>query len=216
MKDHSSKRYTALVVRLASFPPASFQDPAIIPADEEMVASMSRLENDTIINVAQLLKEQVGAFRSYDLSLDWFALDSDIMASNIRGRLRLTRIATGILASGEVDGIGLIECVRCLEIYEQPFHAAFDQEFRPLVDVRTGALLERPDPIEDMGEINEVHELDISEPLRQEALLELPMRPICGENCPGPDVPEDADADKADERLRVLADLLEEEQASRE
>ena len=176
---------------------------------------MARLDNDTVVNVAQLLKEQVGATRTYDLSLDWFALASDVMAADVHGRVRLTRIATGILASGEVDGIGLIECVRCLEIYEQPFHATFDQEYRPLVDVRTGALLERPDPVDDIGEINDVHELDFSEPLRQEALLALPMQPICGDICPGPEVPVDADADTGDARLSVLANLLDEDEVQR-
>lgn len=173
---------------------------------------MTQLENDTIVNVSGLLKEQVGATRTYELLLDWFALDSDIMAERIRGQVRLTRIATGILASGDVKGIGLVECVRCLEIYEQPFHAVFDQEFRPTIDVRTGAILDQPDPIDDIGRIDEVHELDISEPLRQEALLELPMRAICGENCPGPDIPEDPEAGRGDARLNVLAELLEDEQ----
>lgn len=177
---------------------------------------MLRLENDTIVNVARLLQEQVGATRTYDLSLNWFALDTDIMAQDIKGQVRLTRIAGGILARGEVRGTGLIECVRCLEIYEQPFRAVFDQEYRPVMDVRTGVLLDPPDPVDDIGSIDETHELDLSEPLRQEALLELPMRPICGDDCPGPDIPEDPDAELGDARLDVLADLLKDEQVSGE
>jgi len=172
---------------------------------------MSHLENDTIVNVAQLMKENVGANRTYDLDLGWFALDSDIMARDIKGQLRLTRIASGILATGEVQGVGMIECVRCLEIYDQPFHASFDQEYRPLIDIRTGTPLAPPDPVDDIGTIDEAHELDISEPLRQEALLELPMRAICGEKCPGPDIPEDPDAGLGDARLQALAELLDEE-----
>lgn len=177
---------------------------------------MTRLKNDTVINVAQLLKEQVGAFRVYDVELNWFALDSDIMARDVTGHLRLTRIASGILASGDVQGTGLVECVRCLEIYEQPFSAQYDQEFWPVIDIRTGLPMEAPDPIEDIGQISASHELDIAEPLRQEALLALPMRPTCGEDCPGPDVPDDQDADAGDPRLGALADLLEEEQTSGE
>lgn len=177
---------------------------------------MTRLKNDTVINVAQLLKEQVGAFRVYDVELNWFALDSDIMARDVMGHLRLTRIASGILASGEVQGTGLVECVRCLEIYEQPFSAQFDQEFWPVIDIRTGLPMEEPDPIEDIGQINASHELDFAEPVRQEALLALPMRPICGEDCPGPDTPGDHDTDVGDPRLGALADLLEEEQTSGE
>lgn len=175
---------------------------------------MARLENDTIINVAQLLKEQVGAFRSYEVKLDWFALDSDMMARDITGQLRLTRFSGGILATGEVKGTALVECVRCLEIYEQPYFATFDQEFRPAIDIRTGLPMEMPDPVDDIGQINESHELDIAEPLRQESLLELPMRPTCGEDCPGPDIPEDPASDLGDPRLGALADLLEDESTS--
>lgn len=179
---------------------------------EEGVAGMARLKNDTVINVAQLLKEQVGAFRVYDVELGWFALDSDIMARDVTGQLRLTRIANGILAQCEFQGTALVECVRCLEIYEQPFEATFDQEFRPVIDIRTGLPVEAPDPVEDIGQINESHELDIAEPVRQEALVALPMRPTCGDDCPGPDVQEDPDADTGDPRMSALAELLEDEQ----
>lgn len=169
---------------------------------------MTRLKNDTVLNVAGLLKEQVGAFRVYDVELGWFALDKDIMARDITGQLRLTRIVNGILAGFSFQGTALVECVRCLEIYEQPFETSFDQEYRPSIDIRTGLPVEAPDPVEDIGQINETHELDIAEPVRQEALVALPMRPTCGEDCPGPDVPEDEDADAGDARLSVLADLL--------
>lgn len=172
---------------------------------------MAHLKNDTVINVSQLLKEHVGEFRVYDMGLGWFALDSDIVARDIVGQLRLTRIVTGLLATVEMQGTALVECVRCLEIYEEPFQTTFDQEFQPSIDVRTGVALDAPDPTEDVGIISPAHELDLAESIRQEALVALPMRPTCGENCPGPDVPEDADADAGDPRLQALEELLNDE-----
>lgn len=174
---------------------------------------MAQLKNDTVINVAGLLKEQVGAFRVYDVELGWLALDRDIMSRDITGQLRLTRIANGLLAHFVFQGTALVECVRCLEIYEQPFETSFDQEFWPTIDIRTGMPVEAPDPVEDVGQISESHEIDIAEPVRQEALVALPMRPTCGDDCPGPDIPEDADADAGDPRLSALAELLEDEQS---
>jgi uncharacterized protein len=62
--------------------------------------------------------------------------------------------------------------------------------------------------------IDDNHELDLVEPLRQEILVSLPMRPTCGPNCPGPDVLEvggdtEAGEDAAvDDRLAALANLL--------
>lgn len=168
-----------------------------------------RLKNDTIVNVAQLMKENVGAFRRYAVDLEWFTLDHDMMARDVHAELRLTRITKGILASGQVHGTALIECVRCLEIYEQPFASDFDQEYRPTIDVRSGIAVTQPDPQEELGSIDETHELDLAEPLRQVAILALPIKPICREECPGL-AEVDADDDPGDARLGILEQLLDE------
>jgi len=169
-----------------------------------------RLKNDTIVNVAQLMKENVGAYRRYALNLEWFTLDHDMMAKDVSADLRLTRISQGILASGSVTGTALIECVRCLEIYEQPFASDFDQEYRPTIDVRSGIALEQPDPQEELGSIDETHELDLAEPLRQVAIVALPIKPVCRATCPGLS---DAslDGDTGDARLGILEELLDDD-----
>jgi uncharacterized protein len=169
-----------------------------------------RLKNDTVVNVAQLLKEHVGAARRYTLDLEWFTLDHDMMAKDVHAELRLTRITKGILADGTVSGTALIECARCLEIYEQPFRAAFDQEYRPTIDVRSGLLVEQPEPQEEMGTIDDLHELDLAEPMRQVAILDLPIKPICREDCAGL-VEVEVEEYLGDRRLGVLSQLLDDE-----
>jgi uncharacterized protein len=111
-------------------------------------------------------------------------------------------------------------CARCLREYDQPFEVDFDEEYRQTVDVRTGVDL-GGEPADDelVSRIDENHELDLREPLRQEILVALPMRPDCGPDCPGPDVLEvggdDSASDEAvDERLAALASLLAEDQVS--
>lgn len=174
-----------------------------------------QLENDTIINVSRLLQEGVGAVRYFDLTLDWFALDTDLMARDITGQVRLMRINDGLLLTGTVDGIAMVECVRCLEIYDQPFKADLEQEYRPMLDIslrRFTASEESGEPdesLEDIAEIDETHELDLAEPLRQFAILALPIKPICGDDCPGLGV-EDPDEGVGDHRLSVLGELLDE------
>lgn len=171
------------------------------------------LKNDTVVNVAQLMKDDVGSRRAYQFTLDSFALDSDIMAKDLAASARLTRISRGILASGHVAGVALVECHRCLEMFEQPFESDFDQEYRPLIDVRSGLLVEQPEPGEELGSIDEAHELDLAEPMRQVALLDLPIKLVCGDDCPGLglefvlDLADDED-DDIDKRLGVLGTLL--------
>lgn len=173
-----------------------------------------QLKNDTRLNVAQLMKEDVGAYRTYDVALDWFALDEDIMARDVTARVRLTRIGDGLLATGTVAGTAILECVRCLEMYDQPFTAEFDHEYRPSIDVRSGIPVAQPAAAEELGTIDELHELDLTEPFRQVALLDLPIKPICRDDCPGI-VPAGASGDEVgDQRLRVLGALLEDDETT--
>jgi uncharacterized protein len=170
--------------------------------------SPMQLKNDTVINVAQLMKEDVGASRKYELALDRFSLDDDLIAKDVRANLRLMRITRGILASGRISGLALVECHRCLEMFEQPFETDFDHEYRPTIDVRSGLLVDQPNPDEELGLIDEAHELDLSEPMRQVAILDLPIKLICGEQCPGLGENVGDDEDDIDRRLEVLEDLL--------
>jgi uncharacterized protein len=175
-----------------------------------------RLKNDTVINVAQLLKENVGAVRKYAISLDWFALDRDLMARDVTAEFRLTRISNGLLAAGAVRGTAIVECVRCLEMYDQPFETTFDQEYRPTIDVRSGVAVPQVDVDDELGRIDENHELDIAEPLRQVAIVALPMQPICREDCPGLGEEDIEGGDRGDRRLSVLARLLKDDTAGDE
>ncbi|HLL51806.1 MAG TPA: DUF177 domain-containing protein [Thermomicrobiales bacterium] len=178
------------------------------------------LRNDTAVNVVGLLKSQTGDTRSYRLMLDTFEADGETIARDIVGDVRLTRLRDAIIASVSAAGIVPLNCVRCLREYDQPFEVEFDEEYRQTVDVRTGVDLgDEPADEELFSRIDENHELDLREPLRQEILVVLPMRPDCGTDCPGPDVLEVGGEDGAsdtivDERLAALARLLAEDQGN--
>ena len=178
------------------------------------------LRNDTAVNVVGLLKSQTGDTRSYRLMLDTFEADGEMIARDIVGDVRLTRLRDAIIASVSATGIVPLNCVRCLREYDQPFEVEFDEEYRQTVDVRTGVDLgDEPADDELFSRIDENHELDLREPLRQEILVVLPMRPDCGTDCPGPDVLEVGGEDGAsdtivDERLAALARLLAEDQGN--
>ena len=178
------------------------------------------LRNDTAVNVVGLLKGQTGATRSYQLLLDTFEADGETIARDIDGDVRLTRLRDAIIARVSAAGVVRMICARCLREYDQPFEVEFDEEYRQTVDVHTGFDL-GGEPADDelVSRIDENHELDLREPLRQEILVALPMRPDCGPDCPGPDVLEvggedEASDDAVDERLAALANLLADDQVS--
>ncbi len=168
------------------------------------------LTNDTIVNVAQVLKEPVGSNRMVEVHLDHLALDELTTATDVIANVRLTRVVEGILADGRLSGKVEIECVRCLEFYVAEFDGDFEAEFRPSVDVRTGFPLYVPE-FEDIFVIDNNHELNLDELLRQIAIISLPMQPLCREDCPGIEQVDDSEVDSTDERLAVLRDLLENE-----
>lgn len=166
--------------------------------------------NDTAINVAALLKERVGGARSYGLALERLSLDDELAAVDVKGEVHLTRLHDGIMVAATLDGKVDLACVRCLSVYSQPFESSFTEEYRQTVDVTTGVGLDvELDEDDEFATISENHELDLTELLRQEILVALPMRPACGETCPGPDAVESGDPEMVDDRFAALTALLE-------
>jgi uncharacterized protein len=176
-----------------------------------------QLRDETRLNVASLLMEDVGARRDVTIELTDFSLDEELSATDTTAEMRLTRIRTGVLAQGKVTGSMELECARCLREYEQPFRTSFAEEFHQTVDVRNGAGVTPAraqtgvDDDDIAFEINDAHEMDMTELLRQWILLEVPMRPDCGDECPGPpEIPVDPDAN-VESRFAALEQLLEDE-----
>ena len=165
------------------------------------------LYNETAINVATLLQEPVGASRVYSFQLDRLELDADLVARDIAGEMRLTHLSDEILANVDVTATVELTCLRCLEQYAQPTKARFQEEFRVAYDVRSGAEVRSTDDDERFT-VNDSHELDISEALRQELIVSLPMRPDCGAQCPGPPAVSNDSEDEVDNRFAALGALL--------
>ncbi len=176
-----------------------------------------KLINDTRLNVASLLMEDVGSIRELELTLTSFPLDEELVASSVLGQFRLTRLRSGVLVTGTISGDVELECSRCLELYDQPFTATLTEQFRQTVDVRSGSGItsarkpsdDQDEDDDELGfEIDDAHEMDLTEMLRQNILLALPMRPDCGERCPGPpEIPNESEA-QSDSRFAALEQLL--------
>lgn len=167
-------------------------------------------------NVAQLLQEVVGATRRYDLDDDRLDLEDGLFVHPVLGHVRLTRTQNGVLADAEVRGDVVLECGRCLTEFSQPIEFPFSEEFYQTVVVNTGARLPKPEE-PDVFLIDENHKLDLADPMREYALLNVPMLPLCQEACKGlcPECgqnlnegPCDCQTDQDDDRLAVLKKLL--------
>jgi uncharacterized protein len=180
-----------------------------------------QLLDETAINVVALLQAEIGARRCYRVRLSTFPLDDELVAREVNGEVRLTKLRDRILVDGAFDAEVELECVRCLSHYGQPVAAEFSEEYWQTVDVRTGHsvdpvdLLSEERDVEERFTINDHHELDTREALRQHFLLALPMRPDCGDECPGPQglMPEDGEEpERTDNPFAALANLLDDDE----
>jgi len=138
-----------------------------------------------IFNVAQLMKSPVGASVASDIHEDNAQLDEELkVIGPITGHVRMRRVNQGLLVDGWVDLTLEQICDRCLKHIEQPMHVTFEERFYPTVDVLTGTPLP---PIEedDVFPIDEHHQVDLTEALRQNVLLAVPMVSLCKADCAG-------------------------------
>ena len=138
-------------------------------------------------NVAQLMKEATGARREFDLDDDITNLDGGLRPlSHLTGRLELLRIHSGVLANGAFRVALALDCGRCLEPVSIAVTVEFSESFRPLTDIQTGRFLS-PKEFEGQAEdltdedllIDAQHILDISEVVRQNIWLAIPIVAAC-------------------------------------
>ena len=168
-------------------------------------------------NVAQLMKERVGATRRYELHDDIEQMDAELVALDpLNGEVRLLRTPEGILVTGTLETtLGLV-CDRCLKPFARQVEIELADEFKPSIDIVSGASL--PVLPEDEGNlVDEHHILDLHEVVRQRLLIGQPPHPLCADTCQGlcptcgknlNDGACDCAADDADPRWAALRQLL--------
>jgi len=141
------------------------------------------VEDVVQINVSQLLKESIGSTRNYELS-GTVDITGDGIGSRIQGEVTLTRTNRGILAKGTLHTEVEVTCSRCLSLFSYPLILNIEEEYFPTIDVSSGAPLSLPDE-SGCFTIDEHHVIDLTEAIRQYALLAIPMKPLCREGCAG-------------------------------
>jgi uncharacterized protein len=134
-------------------------------------------------NVSQLLREPIGATR--DIHIDEivsFLIDGK--PHRIHGDCNLLRSDENIIVNCSLETEIELTCSRCLHTFIQPLKIKFAEEYVPTLDVLTGAHLAPPeDPAAFL--IDERHILDLTEAVRQYAVMATPMKAVCKKSCAG-------------------------------
>ena len=135
-------------------------------------------------NVSQLLKEMSGSTRTYRLN-HFMSVQDGAPRTRVSGTVKMMRTDAGIWLSAELATYFDCECSRCVTEMEQYVRMVIEEEYLPEVDVNTGARLNFPDEFSDNFYIDYSHTLDLSEAIRQYFGLNMPLGPVCREDCKG-------------------------------
>lgn len=105
-------------------------------------------------------------------------------AEPFRGTAEIWNAGDRILVRAELVGEATLVCSRCLTSFTEPLSVSFEEEFVPEGSVEADSEEEQEESDRTVTEYSG-DEIDLSEPLRDNILLELPMKPLCDEDCKG-------------------------------
>lgn len=128
-------------------------------------------------NVAQLLREEIGARRDHQFDEPSLPLDEKLALRDIIGTVRFTRTATGVYAHVKATGLVRLTCVRSLEEFDYRVDLTFSDQIHSVIDVVSGASLPKPAE-DDPFMLDELHMADIGEMIREYTLIALPLNPV--------------------------------------
>jgi uncharacterized protein len=135
-------------------------------------------------NVATLLREPVGATRSYAIDDDVPMQENGrIRKERVSGEAELLRTKDGVLVEARLRAHRHERCARCLRELELELPLEIEEEFYPIADIETGARVVAPDS--GAFRIDDHHILDLDDAIRQYATMSSPMQPLCRPDCKG-------------------------------
>jgi uncharacterized protein len=144
-------------------------------------------------NVAQLLRDPVGASRRVEAvaALDELAPElgpsadiEDGPDAVLSGPVRMMHTNAGVLVQGRLYAETTQACARCLEPVVVPVSVEVEEVYSPTIDILTGKSI-TPDEEDRALWIDEHHVLDLTEVLRQDALVAMPVHVVCKADCRG-------------------------------
>ncbi len=127
------------------------------------------------VNVGFLINAPVGEYREITIENPDFELDEDQTAENLHIDLKISRVQQGILASADCTADLKMECVRCLDEFDQKLKSHFDELF----SFHTRENVEADQYLPENGY------MDLKEIIREYLMLEIPMSPLCKPDCKG-------------------------------
>jgi uncharacterized protein len=127
------------------------------------------------LNVGFLIKSPIGTRRDFNFDYEIIKLGDDLILENFHGIASFDHTQQGLLLRGKFEATAEMECVRCLDPFSQFLKWSFSELFAFNRDNITDSGLLVPEDAQ----------IDLEPLLREYALLEFPINPVCKPDCKG-------------------------------
>ncbi len=127
------------------------------------------------INVGFFNNLPIGSYRDIHFDYPELHLPPDLDVAEFSGNIHISRTPQGLLFEGQFKALTQVECVRCLE----PFDQLLEIDFNEVYAYKSHNFTESNLYVPEDGNI------DLSPVIREYLMLENPIKPLCKPDCQG-------------------------------
>lgn len=127
------------------------------------------------INVGFIVNEEVGYSHIFPFEFDRIQIGEELELQPLEGAATVGRTPQGLIVQGEFKGETRLQCVRCLTDFTHQLKWSLTELYAFSKKSVTDSGLLLPDDAQ----------IDLQPLLREYALLEIPINPICKPDCKG-------------------------------
>jgi uncharacterized protein len=131
------------------------------------------------INILDIPEE--GLEQEFDLPI---IINNNAIPDTATARIKLLRFGKKILVDGTVKVIVALKCSRCLSDVSCPVDLDFREEYNPADETEPEGKQELSGDEMDIG-FYKGEEIDLAGIVKEQVLLEVPMKPLCKIDCRG-------------------------------
>lgn len=127
------------------------------------------------LNVGFIVHEEVGYKHEFPFEFDQIQISDDLVLRNFEGMVTVGRTPQGLIVQGDFSAKTSLECARCLIDFDHELNWDFTELYAfKKKSVSESDLL-----------LPEDQQIDLGTLIREYALLEIPINPICKPGCKG-------------------------------
>ena len=127
------------------------------------------------LNVGFIVHQEVGYKHEFSFEYEQIQISDDLDLRRFEGLATIGRTPQGLIVQADFSADATLECVRCLNEFEQTLHWNLTELY---------AFNEKSVSESDLVLPEDAH-IDLQPLIREYALLEFPINPICKPGCKG-------------------------------